>query len=145
MTMSESEIVRDFRAAKKKREQIGILAELNECSREEIREILLKNGIDEAELPKKPGRSRTTDPEVFQQMVEKKPVNTKAFRPGKVEPEQIKETIPISVAPEEKDVKGSPVPELVKQLCRDRIWGIVQSIAELEREKRELQKFLGEE
>ena len=36
------------------------------------------------------------------------------------------------------------VPESVKKACRDRIWGIIQEVAELEREKRELQGFLGE-
>lgn len=61
MTMSENEIVRDYRTAKKKREQIGILADLNGCSREQIREILLRNGITEAELPAKPGRRPTAE------------------------------------------------------------------------------------
>lgn len=145
MTMSENEIVRDFRAAKKKREQIGILAELNQCSREQIREILLRNGINEAELPKKPGRSRTTEPEVFQQQIKKNHAKAEEFRSGKAEPEpEPEEMIPMLLEPEEEKPKGTPIPELVKQACRDKIWSIVQEIAELEREKRELQKFLGE-
>lgn len=51
--MTESEIVRNYREAKNKREQVNILADLNCCSKEEITEILLNNGVSSQELPKK--------------------------------------------------------------------------------------------
>lgn len=67
---------------------------------------------------------------------------------------QTKEPIPI--AEPEKDIPAAVpetvhvVPETVKQLCRDRIWSIIQrvkelhqTIEEIEKEKLELQEFLG--
>ncbi len=45
MQMTEGEIRRRYGAAKNKKEQIGILADLNACSTEHIKHIL---GIDEA-------------------------------------------------------------------------------------------------
>lgn len=45
MEMTNSEIVMRYRQAKKKTEQIGILAELNRCSNKQIVEILVDGGI----------------------------------------------------------------------------------------------------
>lgn len=53
MNMTENEIVRNYREAKNKREQVTILADLNRCEKEEIVDILLKNGVDQKELPRK--------------------------------------------------------------------------------------------
>ncbi len=165
MQMSEFEIVFDFKAAKKKREQIGILADMNQCSREQIREILLRNGISEEELPKKPGKSRKTEPEVFQQQVKKNHAKADEFRPAKQEPIAVEEVVPeekeamenkeellpwpdpvVEETSEPEPVHAevrNEVPEAVQKACRDRIWGIIQEVAELEKEKRELQMFLG--
>lgn len=59
LPMSAGEIVRSYKQAAKPEEQISILAELNACSVDEIREILLQLGV---ELPKakkrQPGRPR---------------------------------------------------------------------------------------
>ena len=52
MIMTDYEILRDYQAAKHKNSQIKILADLNGCSSEEIRDILRSQG---AEMPKKPG------------------------------------------------------------------------------------------
>lgn len=59
MQMSDSEIVRSYKEAKDKRSQVGVLAELNACSKDYIREILQRNGINAP----KPGRKSTTEPE----------------------------------------------------------------------------------
>ena len=59
MQMSDVEIVRSYREAKDKRSQVGVLAELNACSKDYIREILKRSGIDAP----KPGRKSTTEPE----------------------------------------------------------------------------------
>ena len=45
MWMTPGEICREYRQAKKKAAQIGILADLNSCSKDEIREVLQRNGI----------------------------------------------------------------------------------------------------
>ena len=52
MQMSEKEIVRSYTNAKDKRSQVGVLAELNACPNDTIREILERNGISAP----KPGR-----------------------------------------------------------------------------------------
>lgn len=52
MQMTDAEICRSYREAKDKRSQVGVLAELNVCSKDLIREILSRNGIDAP----KPGR-----------------------------------------------------------------------------------------
>lgn len=162
MEMTESEIVKSFRKADNKRAQIKILSELNACSKEMIAEVLLRNGIKESELPKKPGKKRAAETEVFSQQIKKSHAKPDEFRSGKPVPEQVKEQVetvalktteeillmeetaePEAVHVEAPEVRHE-VPESVKKACRDRIWGIIQEVAELEREKRELQGFLGE-
>ena len=44
MQMTEGEIVREYRTAKNRTKQISILADLNECSKKTIREILERKG-----------------------------------------------------------------------------------------------------
>ena len=46
MTMTDNEIVRDYRAAKNKKMQIEILADLNTTTKDEIKKILKANGVD---------------------------------------------------------------------------------------------------
>ena len=164
MLMSDFEIVRDYKAAAKKGKQIGILADMNGCSREKIREVLRRNGISEAELPGKPGRKPTAEETEIFKPAKKSYTKPEEFRSGKQEPaeEQTKEPEETVVSktveemlsmeetsePEPVHVVATEVrhevPESVKKACRDRIWGIIQEVAELEREKRELQGFLGE-
>ena len=45
MWMTPGEICREYRQAKKKAAQVGILADLNSCSKAEIRDILQRHGI----------------------------------------------------------------------------------------------------
>lgn len=75
--MTEEEIVRNFKQAKNKREQIKILADLNCTSRDEIKEILKKNGVSEEELPAKPGRKVKKEeiPEAVREACGKEMVN----------------------------------------------------------------------
>ena len=52
--VNEYEICREYRTAKRKDAQIGILADLNLITRKEVREILVRNGlIDEKKVPAK--------------------------------------------------------------------------------------------
>lgn len=46
MQMSEFEILRDYRQAKDKVEQVKILADMNSCTQKEIVEFLAKHGIN---------------------------------------------------------------------------------------------------
>ena len=45
MKMSDFEIVRDYRHAKNKVEQVQILADMNLCSKEEIEDVLEQGGV----------------------------------------------------------------------------------------------------
>ena len=161
--MSEGEIVRDYRMAKKKREQISILAELNDCSKEQIRKILVQGGIPETDLPSKPGRRRAAETEVFNQQIEKSHAKPEEFRPAKTEPvaEPEEEAVP---APEEKQNVAAAVKEElpknmepviltenkelvkipfeVKYLCLNRIDAIEEIIVKLAEEKMTLEAFL---
>ena len=56
MQCSEYEIVSAYKNAKLKGKQLSILADMNCCTREQMRQYLLEHGIPEEELPKKPGR-----------------------------------------------------------------------------------------
>lgn len=46
MNMTDSEIIRDYKAASNKVKQIGILADMNECKKGRIIEILLAHGVE---------------------------------------------------------------------------------------------------
>lgn len=54
MVMTREEIRRDWEAAKDKKAQIGILADLNQTTEEEIIGILRAQGVDGRSLPFKP-------------------------------------------------------------------------------------------
>lgn len=64
MTMTDEEICRDYRAAKSPLKQVGILADLNNCPKAKIKEILIAGGCT---LPKqmqpKPKGPRQPAPE----------------------------------------------------------------------------------
>lgn len=66
MTMTPEEICRDYRAAKVPTKQIGILAELNQCSKERIKQILVAGGCElPGNMRPKPKKAAepTTEPE----------------------------------------------------------------------------------
>lgn len=60
MQMTDEEIKRDWLAAKDRKKQISVLAELNACTEEEVRKALLRAGVDFRSLPKK--KTRRTAP-----------------------------------------------------------------------------------
>lgn len=61
--MSE-EIVREYKAAKSPLKQVGILADLNGCSKERIKEILTRCGCElPAQMRPKPKKEKTAEPE----------------------------------------------------------------------------------
>lgn len=58
MVMSNEEICRDYRAAKNRTKQIGILADLNACKKADIVAVLLETGCD---VPWKSSTTSRTD------------------------------------------------------------------------------------
>ena len=73
LPMSTYDITKMYREAKDKREQIDILADMNDCSTKEIREELIKGGIPFQTLPRKSRREKFT--------LEKKPQTLDGFVP----------------------------------------------------------------
>lgn len=67
MPMSQADIVKEYREAKNKKQQIKILADENLCKTGDIVRVLLAAGIPESELPKRPG------PKAGQTKAKKKP------------------------------------------------------------------------
>ena len=107
MQMTQQEIVTSFREAKDKREQIKILSQLNVCSEEEIRSILIKGGIDGRALPRKKRK------EPFE-LEEKEPTVTPAAQDqAEEEAEQTgQETGEIPAAPAPQETAGIVIPDL---------------------------------
>lgn len=60
MTMTNEEIIRDYREAKAPMKQIGILADMNCCTRKEIVAILVDAGLEVPKLyQKRPSAEKT--------------------------------------------------------------------------------------
>ena len=70
MEMTREEICREFRMAKRKGQQIKILAQLNCCSVKEIREILIEGGEQLRGVPKENEEAESLDCEVPKAVVE---------------------------------------------------------------------------
>lgn len=73
MQMTNEEIARSYREAKDKKKQIGILAELNLCSRTEIEYILRDEGLHPGyqRKPKEPKKSRKKKPLISEDQTKK--------------------------------------------------------------------------
>ena len=52
MVMDAGQIVREYRAAKHKRHEISVLAQLNCCRESEILEVLKAGGVPSVEMPR---------------------------------------------------------------------------------------------
>lgn len=52
LEMTPEEIVRSYREALDKKHQLEVLADLNVCSKEVIRQVLIENGVRPQELPR---------------------------------------------------------------------------------------------
>lgn len=60
--MTDEEIVRDYQAAKSPLKQVGILAQLNNCSKERIKEILVAAGCElPAQMRPRPKKAQAAE------------------------------------------------------------------------------------
>ena len=115
MQMSNAEIVGKFNRADSKKSMLKILAELDGCSEDDIREVLRKNDIPEADIPKKAGR-----PPVKKQKEVSEVANTQMHEVRK------------------------EVPEAVKELVKERIESIERVVDEMITERDALKEYLEE-
>lgn len=120
MEMNENEIVRSYRESKNKKQQIGILADMNCCEPEQIKEILKKNGVDlrggnyrakKEEAPKEDAKAAPPIPE------------------RKIE------------IPEEQIVKDK-LPRIVRKILEEDLDFIEEQLKELIEKKITIKKFL---
>lgn len=109
MQMSNAEIVSKYKRADDKKAQIGILADLNGCDKEKIKQVLLEGGVPESELPKARSPKPKSEP--------KKEVKEPKYKPGAyssvekiaeatVVPVLDDEVIPGAITGGEGDVEG---------------------------------------
>jgi ribosomal protein L16 Arg81 hydroxylase len=120
MEMNENEIVKNYRESKNKKQQIDILADMNCCSPEQIKEILKKNGVDlrggnyrakKEETPKEDAKAASPVPE------------------RKIE------------IPEEQIVKNK-LPRIVRKTLEEDLDFIEEQLKELIEKKITIKKFL---
>ena len=86
MMMTELEIVSTFRQAKYPGKQVEILAQLNGCTTEEIKEILLRNGVEQKNLPRKSRKMRQAEMDAL-------------VRESAVETKEVPVEVPVEVQP----------------------------------------------
>ncbi len=138
MQMSNEEIVRNYREAKDKAKQLGILAELNACDKQKIKDILTEGGIDYRSFPRS-RKEKAAAPDVKQAKakpvkekqaaVEKKPVNTQC---GGDKPTKKEE-------PENRKIF---IPEIVKQAVTEKMIQVQESMDRNAADLSELSAFL---
>lgn len=134
MQMSDSEIVRSYKEAKDKRSQVGVLAELNACSKDYIREILQRNGINAP----KPGRKSTTEPEPVKAVLTE--MAKKAVKKEPADPEIIKEKTKDQALKNEQTEDDTPDELLL--LATERLKNLRESRAEREHDIQIMQSIV---
>ena len=167
MQMTVEEIIRSYTQAKDKSKQIGILADLNGCDKEKIRAILISKGC---QMPTK-GRPRKTststkrttstkkkEPTSTEKMLEDlvrkdefesplRPLNATFNKDGlcNVEFKNIdtREKFTVDMIEAVEDFQHRPtLPDIVKNMIKERLVAIESKIMELRLDKEELEDFL---
>ena len=134
MHMKDIEIVGRFKRAENQKEQVLILAELNACEKEEIIEVLKKNGIDTSKVeeqmkPKKRGRKKKEETKVEEKKIT-------------VVEEPVVEEVADEPVVEEKEEAKHIIPKIVKSIVEDRISMLTELIKETEKERDTLCEYL---
>ena len=120
--MTEQEIVLKYNRADNKKGQVKILAELNACDKDEIINILVKNGVN-IEAPKKRGRPPKVADVKVAKKVDEEQLYKEVFKSATVKKEPKKqEQVPC-------------IPAVVKKICQERISLLTEKIIELEKER----------
>lgn len=127
--MSPEDIRKTYLEAANKREQIKILSEINLCSRETIREILIEQGIPEDEIPKT--RAPREKPEDKLKAAEEKKIEKK--------PDEAKEK---TEKKQDAAVQGIRPPRAVLDLISEEVERLMKEILEKEEKLAVLHAFL---
>ena len=141
MQMTVEEIIRNYTEAKDKSKQIGILADLNGCDKEKIRSILRTKGVP---LPTKGRQIIKTE---YKYDADRKALILTNKTTGNTE------TIPLDELIDKTPIVGLPnpttelvvkptLPNIVKDMIKERLVAIESKIIELRLDKEELEDFL---
>lgn len=134
LNMKKAEIVKMYKEAKNKREQITILADLNCTTRKEIEEVLMAAGI---EIPsKKTAPKKPTNPNNTKSATTSKPKKEEVIEDDCVE--EIEE-IPEMEYPIETKEK---IPPYVRSVLEEELTNLERRIKHLENTYREIADFL---
>ena len=133
MQMSDAEIVRSYKNAKDKRSQVGVLAELNACSKDLIREILSRNGIDAP----KPGRKAVLTDKAKILLKTEEPESKKMQSANLETPEQ-----PRALKNEPSDPKPEETPDELIELAENRMKSLQEDREARERDIQIMQSIV---
>ena len=121
MHMTELEIVGSFRRGIDKANQITILSQRNLCTEDEIREVLIKHGVQEAEIPvklKRGGRKPGTKNKPKEKPVPK-PAPKPTPKPAPKEPKAVAKPAPKPAAVVKEDKKPTVKEDSRQEVFRD--------------------------
>lgn len=153
--MTEGEITNSYRLAKKKREQIDILAECNACKPEEIIEILIRHGFAIEEYADKRGRTRRKNVKNTQCGGESENMTKvkTTINESESEKEPKQAAVKTEKSPKLLNAEGNmdnagketinTVPETIKKMIVTRMIELQESIYNSTAELKELNEFLG--
>lgn len=141
MQMSDYEIVCKYNRSDDKKGYVKILAQLNGCSEDAIKDILIKGGVNLDEAAQKPKRGKKP---VAQSEPEVKTEEQVELPMYKTVEELMKE--PNLTECESKRLERAlAIPMPVRQACADRMEVLTAKIMELEKERDEICDFLNGE
>lgn len=143
MFMKDSEILSKYRKAENKKEILGILADLNGCNNESMKQFLLDNGIPESDFRAKRGRKAK-----MKKDEEKNVDETISDEQANLEKIKIKVCDEIIEKPdltedEQKQLdRALEIPMPVRKVITERIESLTEKVKEIERERDCLCDFL---
>lgn len=134
MYMSETEIVKNYMEAKDKKNQINILKDLNCCTKEEILKVLVNNGIELPEPPKRRGRKPKAENDTEQRDLSGCKNN---------EGPSIENPYPLPIKPTAEEIKReNSIPQSVRCICEQRVQFLVGEVMKFKKEIDEIKDFL---
>ena len=126
MIMTDNEIVREYSAAKRKKEQIKILADLNVCKYNDIVDILQKYGINE----ERRGRKKVGEEKEHEMEAVKEPIKEMESK--------------AAVEPEMERIKIMPImPSTITRILTKRMIACQNAIDKNKKELKEINDFMG--
>lgn len=128
MYMKDNEIVREYREAKDKKEQVKILADMNGSTYDEIVGVLKKKGIDVSEVERKPKAKKCTKEEP------KQSEETTKYTKYEGEKKETQSEGPGTVAKEQTSNMAAGLPVIVKDTITQRMIAETEKMEECARQ-----------